>query len=79
MTRIAKLLRPTDMTMKLAAVVILGWLLIWGLYGAAEQDRQHNSEQLVECRKLGGFAQTDVNGWLMSCTFPPLTRGNNGH
>lgn len=45
-------------------------LFVWDLSSGAKQEWAHNAEQVAECRRLGGFAQTRVDGWLRSCTFP---------
>lgn len=51
-------------------VVIFIVLFTFALYKAGQKDDAHNRQQLAECRSLGGFAKTSVNGWLESCTFP---------
>ena len=45
-------------------------LVVWGLSSAIDADRKHNAEQVAECKRLGGFARTNTDGWLETCTFP---------
>jgi hypothetical protein len=55
-------------------VLVLAALFVWGMIGAAEYEAQHNASQIAECRALGGFAQTNINGRLDACRFPQGAR-----
>ena len=65
------------MTRRILYFVCIGLIaafIVWALAGAAEVEMQHNREQVAECRALGGFARTSVDGRLSSCTFPERRR-----
>jgi hypothetical protein len=53
-----------------ALVLVLAALFVWGFIGAAQEEAAHNARQINECRRLGGFAQTSINGRLDACRFP---------
>jgi hypothetical protein len=51
-------------------IVTLVCFFVFTLNAETAKQRRHNTQQVLECKELGGFARTDADGWLIDCTFP---------
>jgi hypothetical protein len=62
-----------DITLSAVIIVALAAFMVffvWAMASAGKKALRHNEQQVLECKELGGFARTDVDGWLIDCTFP---------
>ncbi len=49
-------------------VLLVFAFFVWAFIREGDQVDAHNRQQIAECRELGGFAQTDVDGHLEHCS-----------
>lgn len=57
----------------LLVCVVLAALAVIAFIDISTENRrrwEHNTNQVAECRALGGFAKTDARGGLEACAFP---------